>query len=134
MYVWLNHTPPPLKWCHKIVLILLISIMVIFLIFFDSSGIGICLWYTLFAMTLTELYSQFNSGKQNEFLIWISFVFLKTRKGSYIDCCSYFIISIFFKNHKRKSEQAHIPHAPTLRENAVYNKRQFQALVTGNQS
>ena len=34
--------------------------------------------------------------------------------------------------HERKSEQAHIPHAPTLLENAVYNEWQFQALVTGN--
>ena len=33
---------------------------------------------------------------------------------------------------ERKSEQAHIPHAPTLLENAVYNEWQFQALVTGN--
>ena len=33
---------------------------------------------------------------------------------------------------KRKSEQAHIPHAPTLLENAVYNEWQFQALGTGN--
>ena len=38
------------------------------------------------------------------------------------------------KHHRneRKSEQAHIPHAPTLLENAVYNEWQFQALVTGN--
>ena len=35
--------------------------------------------------------------------------------------------------NERKSEQAHIPHAPTLLENAVYNEWQFQALVTGNQ-
>ena len=35
---------------------------------------------------------------------------------------------------ERKSEQAHIPHAPTLLENAVYNEWQFQALVTGNQT
>ena len=34
--------------------------------------------------------------------------------------------------NERKSEQAHIPHAPTLLENAVYNEWQFQALVTGN--
>ena len=33
-----------------------------------------------------------------------------------------------------KSEQAHIPHAPTLLENAVYNEKQFQALVTGNRT
>ena len=36
------------------------------------------------------------------------------------------------QNYERKSEQAHIPHAPTLLENAVYNEWQFQALVTGN--
>ena len=34
--------------------------------------------------------------------------------------------------NERKSEQAHIPHASTLLENAVYNDWQFQALVTGN--
>ena len=34
--------------------------------------------------------------------------------------------------NERKSEQAHIPHSPTLLENTVYNKWQFQALVTGN--
>ena len=33
--------------------------------------------------------------------------------------------------NERKSEQAHIPHAPTLLENTVY-EWQFQALVTGN--
>ena len=33
--------------------------------------------------------------------------------------------------NERKSEQAHIPHAPTLPENAVYNEWQFPALVTG---
>ena len=35
---------------------------------------------------------------------------------------------------ERKSEQAHIPHAPILLENAVYNEWQFQALVTGNRT
>ena len=34
--------------------------------------------------------------------------------------------------NERKSEQAHIPHAPTKLENAVYNEWQFQALATGN--
>ena len=34
--------------------------------------------------------------------------------------------------NERKSEQAHIPHAPTLLENA--NEWQFQALVTGNRT
>ena len=36
--------------------------------------------------------------------------------------------------NERKSEQAHIPHAPTLLENAVYNEWKFQALVTGNRT
>ena len=52
--------------------------------------------------------------------------------------CVYFIITMIegviavrFLN-VRKSEQAHIPHAPTLLENAVYNEWQFQELVTGN--
>ena len=40
----------------------------------------------------------------------------------------------YFKINERKSEQAHIPHAPTLLENAVYNEWQFQALVTGNRT
>ena len=35
---------------------------------------------------------------------------------------------------ERKSEQAHIPHARTLLENAVYNEWQFQALGTGNRT
>ena len=34
--------------------------------------------------------------------------------------------------NERKSEQAHIPHAPTLLENAVYNEWQLQALLMGN--
>ena len=34
--------------------------------------------------------------------------------------------------NERKSEQAHISHAPTSLENAVYNEWQFQALVMGN--
>ena len=38
------------------------------------------------------------------------------------------------KTNERKSEQAHIPHAPTLLENAVYNEWQFQALGTGNRT
>ena len=37
-------------------------------------------------------------------------------------------------HNERKSEQAHIPHAPTLLENAVYNEWQFQALGTGNRT
>ena len=37
-------------------------------------------------------------------------------------------------SNERKSEQAHIPHALTLLENAVYNEWQFQALGTGNRT
>ena len=37
-------------------------------------------------------------------------------------------------NNDRKSEQAHITHAPTLLEKAVYNEWQFQALGTGNRT
>ena len=36
--------------------------------------------------------------------------------------------------NERKSEQAHIPHAPTLLENAIHYEWQFQALVTGNRT
>ena len=36
--------------------------------------------------------------------------------------------------NERKSEQAHIPHDPTLLEKAVYNEWQFQALGTGNRT
>ena len=39
-----------------------------------------------------------------------------------------------FNQNERKSEQAHIPQAPTLLENALYNEWQFQALVTGNRT
>ena len=47
-----------------------------------------------------------------------------------------YIISYGANLNERKSEQAHIPHAPTLPENAVYNEWQFQALpiVTGNRT
>ena len=41
---------------------------------------------------------------------------------------------LFIKSNERKSEQAHIPHAPTLLDNAVYNEWQFQALLTGNRT
>ena len=40
----------------------------------------------------------------------------------------------YFNLNERKSEQGHIPHAPTLLENAVYNEWQFQALGTGNRT
>ena len=36
--------------------------------------------------------------------------------------------------NERKSEQAHIPHAPTLLENAVYVYNEWQFQVTGNQT
>ena len=39
-----------------------------------------------------------------------------------------------YRFDERKSEQAHILHAPTLLENAVYNEWQFQALATGNRT
>ena len=41
--------------------------------------------------------------------------------------------SSLFTNEK-KSEQAHILHAPTFPENAVYNEWQFQALGSGNRT
>ena len=52
--------------------------------------------------------------------------------SSYINeiCIHSFLTDI----NERKSEQAHIPHAPTLLENAVYNEWQFQALATGNRT
>ena len=50
---------------------------------------------------------------------------------NYVHCTYRFIILI---NYERKSEQAHIPYAPPLLENAVYNKWQFQALVRGNRT
>ena len=46
----------------------------------------------------------------------------------------YLTMLILDNRNKRKSEQAHILHAPTLLENAVYNECQFQALVTGNRT
>ena len=47
-----------------------------------------------------------------------------------------FITSIQYLGlqNERKSEQAHITHAPQLLENAVYNEWQFQALVRGNRT
>ena len=38
------------------------------------------------------------------------------------------------KTNEREREQAYIPHAPTLLENAVYNERQIPALVRGNRT
>ena len=45
--------------------------------------------------------------------------------------CKYLFIiehwtSIGYKSNERKSEQAHVPHAPTLLENAIYNEWQFK--------
>ena len=42
--------------------------------------------------------------------------------------------STLTKKNERKSEQAHIPHATPLLENAVYNEWQFQGLVRGNRT
>ena len=47
------------------------------------------------------------------------------KRSTHLTCCYV---------NERKSEQAHIPHAPTLLENAVYNEWQFHALVTGNRA
>ena len=51
-----------------------------------------------------------------------------------IKCIISLTFSWLFLENERKSEQAHIPHAPTLLENAVYNEWQLQALVTGNRT
>ena len=48
--------------------------------------------------------------------------------------CSPFKIPNENIKNERKSEKAHIPHAPTLLENGVYNEWQFQALGMGNQT
>ena len=54
---------------------------------------------------------------------------------SILDNMSYTrVISLNRIQCERKSEQAHIHHAPTLLENVVYNEWQFQALVTGNRT
>ena len=46
----------------------------------------------------------------------------------------YYISQSFLYVNERKSEEANIPHAPTLLENAVYNEWHFQALVRGNRT
>ena len=46
-------------------------------------------------------------------------------------CIFFYLIYV---TNERKSEQAHIPHAPPLLENAVYNDWQLQALVRGNRT
>ena len=43
-------------------------------------------------------------------------------------------LGVILVDNERKSEQAHIPHAPTLLEMAVYNEWQFPALGTGNRT
>ena len=43
-------------------------------------------------------------------------------------------MTVKLRLNERKSEQAHIPQAPTLLENAVYNEWQFQALASGNRT
>ena len=45
-----------------------------------------------------------------------------------------FFVCVNYLSNERKSEQAHIPHAPTFLENAVYSEWQFQALVAGNRT
>ena len=60
----------------------------------------------------------------------------------YNDTANVWIVALFYVQvygkkyilNKRKSEQGHIPHAPTLLENVVYNEWQFQLLVTGNRT
>ena len=42
------------------------------------------------------------------------------KKKEALDCIAHI-------NNERKTEQAHIPHAPTLLVNAVYNEWEFQA-------
>ena len=67
--------------------------------------------------------------------VWILFNFWK--KYCLVNDDNYRLYSLVTNGsitNERKSEQAHIPHAPTLLENAVYNEWQFQALGTGNQT
>ena len=47
------------------------------------------------------------------------------------------LLTCWLSPMKEKSEQTHIPHAPTLfemAEMAVYTEWQFQALLTGNRT
>ena len=59
------------------------------------------------------------------------YIFKANRRKEYNTHDALYISFLVYHN-ERKSEQAHIPHAPTLLENAVYNEWQFQALGTGN--
>ena len=43
-------------------------------------------------------------------------------------------LSLFLTSMKERVSKLTYPHAPTLRENVVYNEWQFQALVTGNRT
>ena len=55
----------------------------------------------------------------------------------YTDFLSERLIFVYQQPHhgmKERVSKPHIPHAPTLLENAVYNEWQFQALVTGNRT
>ena len=45
---------------------------------------------------------------------------------------SKFNVKYIIFNNERKSEQAHIPHASTLRDNAAHKEWQCHALVIGN--
>ena len=57
-----------------------------------------------------------------------------TKRNCHVICGIVHIFDSTTGMNERKSEQAHIPHAPTLLENAVYNEWQFQVLGTGNQT
>ena len=61
------------------------------------------------------------------------YIFKANRRKEYNTHDALYISFLVYHN-ERKSEQAHIPHAPTLLENAVYNEWQFQALGTGNRT
>ena len=65
------------------------------------------------------------SGTKDAIFVLHSLISKTLREKKRLYCC--FV-------DERKSEQAHIPHAPTLLENVVYNEWQSQALVTGNQT
>ena len=79
-----------------------------------------------------------NRGKKYQYTPYVSWsrVFPKTTKGVQQNLPTEFPTKIWslFTEKEWKSEQAHIPHASTLPENAVYNEWQFQALVTGNRT
>ena len=60
--------------------------------------------------------------------------FSSSEESTLLAALSFFGVEHLFIRNERKSEQAHIPHAPTLLENAVYNEWQFQALGTGKRT